>query len=268
MSVHALEGSGVSADGWQSLAALTDARIALGRAGSSLPTRETLRFALDHARARDAVHAPLDPGPLKAALEALCGACLQVKSAAADRACYLQRPDLGRRLSDADRAALTGPADGFDVAFVLGDGLSAEALQRHALPLLESLWPALRAQGLRLAPPVLAEQARVALGDEVGERLGARLVVVLLGERPGLSSPDSLGAYLTAAPRAGLSDAARNCVSNIRPAGLAYALAAYKLCWLIEAGLQGGTGVALKDQSEADPAYLHLAASLARLAAL
>jgi ethanolamine ammonia-lyase small subunit len=236
-------------DPWQALRALTPARIALGRAGASLPTRAHLEFQLAHARARDAVHDGLDVPRLQADLRAAGLESVALRSAAPDRATYLQRPDLGRRLVDDARARLAGLTAGkVDAALVVADGLSARAAQRHAVPVLEALVPRLRDAGWRLAPVVVAEQARVALGDEVGAALDAALVVVLLGERPGLTAPDSLGAYLTWAPRPGRTDAERNCVSNIRPEGLVPALAADKLCYLmLEAARRRLSGVALKD---------------------
>lgn len=237
-------------DPWQRLAALTTARIALGRCGSSLPTGAVLRFDVAHALARDAVHLALDISGLAARWHDLGGAtALRVRSRAGDRLTYLQRPDLGRRLDDDSAARLAGQAGEFDLAIVLADGLSAPAAHGHALPVVLALRPLLA--GLRIAPLVLAEQGRVALGDEIGCLLGARLVLVLLGERPGLSAPDSLGAYLTYAPRVGRLDAERNCVSNIRAEGLSPVAAAHKLAWLIGAALAGKmTGVALKDESE------------------
>lgn len=247
-----------AADPWATLRGFTAARIALGRAGASLPTVEWLRFSLAHAQARDAVHLPLDAARMQRELEALGFAVARVHSAAADRATYLRRPDLGRRLAPAAEAALqalaAAPGAAADVAVVVGDGLSARAVQAHAAPLLAELRPRLEAEGLALGPVVLAEQARVALGDEVGERLGARSVLVLIGERPGLSSPDSLGAYLTWAPARGRSDAQRNCVSNIRPEGLPYALAAHKIAWLLAGARRlGASGVVLKDESDLQP---------------
>jgi ethanolamine ammonia-lyase small subunit len=237
-------------DPWASLRVLTDARIALGRAGASLPTREVLAFALDHARARDAVHLDFDAEGLAARIEALGLATRLVASAAPDRPTYLRRPDLGRRLSGESAARLDGAAPGADVAIVVADGLSSAAVHAHAAPLIAALLPHVAANGWRLAEVVLARQGRVALGDEIGERLGARLVVVLIGERPGLSSPDSLGAYITFSPRVGRTDAERNCVSNIRPAGLSYQDAAFRIAWLARAALWLGlTGVALKDDS-------------------
>ena len=242
------------ADPWADLRCHTPARIALGRAGSSLPTIEVLRFAAAHAQARDAVHIALDTAALAQDLAALgLGlATLTVRSRAADRASYLRRPDLGRRLDAADALHLQAEANGpVDLALVLGDGLSAVALQQHAAPLLAALMPLL-APALTLAPLVIATQARVALADEIGALLQARLVLILLGERPGLSAPDSLGAYLTHAPQVGCHDAQRNCVSNIRPAGLPLALAARRLAWLVREALRRRvSGLALKDDSGA-----------------
>jgi ethanolamine ammonia-lyase small subunit len=238
-------------DPWSALRDLTSARIALGRAGASLPTHEVLAFALDHARARDAVHLDFDASGVASRIEALGLATLAVDSAAPDRPTYLRRPDLGRRLAPASAARLDGVATrGSDLAIVVADGLSSAAVHAHAAPLIAALQPHVAREGWRLAEVVLARQARVALGDEIGERLGARLVVVLVGERPGLSSPDSLGAYITFAPRVGRSDAERNCVSNIRPAGLGYEEAAFRIAWLAREALRLGlTGVALKDDS-------------------
>jgi len=244
-------------DPWGPLRAHTPARIALGRTGASLPTAEVLRFAAAHAQARDAVHQALDTDALTTALRADGWAVHSVVSAAADRAAYLRRPDLGRRLAPASAQSLQAlqaqaQAQSLpppDLALVLADGLSAAAAQQHGVAVLAHLRTAL-AGALRLSPVFLATQARVALGDEVGELLCARAVLVLLGERPGLSSPDSLGAYLTFAPRLGRSDAERNCVSNIRPAGLAPERAAARLAWLVREALRLRlTGVALKDGS-------------------
>lgn len=235
-------------DPWTALRAHTMARIALGRAGASLPTAEWLQLAEAHALARDAVHTPLDVPWLEADLRRHGFEPQVVASAAPDRASYLRRPDLGRRLSPACAGSLEPAAGG--IAVVLADGLSARATQRHAVPLLRALRTLLQAAGEPIAAVVVATQARVALGDEIGERLGARAVLVLIGERPGLSSPDSLGAYLTWAPRTGRSDAERNCVSNIRPEGQPPAQAAARLAWLLAAARRlGATGVALKDES-------------------
>ena len=238
----------VARDPWFRLRDLTAARIAIGRAGGSLPTHELLSLSLDHARARDAVHHPLDVGALQAGLGERGLPCMTVHSAAGDRATYLRRPDLGRRLDDASRARLRDAADGrgYDLALVFADGLSAIAVERHALSVIDDLLAALG--DWRLAPVVIAEQARVALGDDIGSALRARQVVMLIGERPGLSSPDSLGLYLTYAPRPGLSDADRNCISNVRPAGLVPAAAARRLDHLLRgARALGASGVALKD---------------------
>jgi ethanolamine ammonia-lyase small subunit len=242
----------VPPDPWSALRARTPARIALGRSGASLPTHEVLAFSLAHAQARDAVHTPFDAQGVADAIAALGLATLPADSAAPDRAVYLRRPDLGRRLCAESRAFLSGQArDPCDLAIVVADGLSSTAVHAHAAPLIETLLPLARAEGWGLAPVVVAQQARVALGDEVGEILSARMVLLLVGERPGLSSPDSLGAYLTLGPRVGLTDAQRNCVSNIRAEGLSYAEAAFKLAWLMREALRiGETGVALKDESD------------------
>jgi ethanolamine ammonia-lyase small subunit len=238
---------------WAALRRHTAARIALGRAGASLPTAAHLAFQQAHAEARDAVHAALDAEALQAGLHALGEVPLQVQSRAADRAVYLQRPDLGRRLNEdsAARVAALQPAE-TDLAFVLADGLSALALQRQALPLFSALRERLLRQGgWSWAPPVVATQARVALGDEVGALLKARCVVVLIGERPGLSAPDSLGIYFSWAPRPGLTDADRNCISNVRPEGLAPEVAAAKLHGLLSlARTRRLSGVALKDEED------------------
>lgn len=243
---------GVTPDPWTALRRHTPARIALGRTGSSLPTSEVLGFALAHAQARDAVHAPFEAEATAAAIEALGREAVIVDSAAPDRATYLRRPDLGRTLSEAGRAALAARTRGAcDLAIVVADGLSSTAVHAHAAPLVQALLPAVEAAGWRLAPVVVARQARVALGDAVGEVLGARLVIVLIGERPGLSSPDSLGAYITFAPKVGRTDAERNCVSNIRAEGLGYEAAAFKLSWHAREALRLGlTGVGLKDESD------------------
>jgi ethanolamine ammonia-lyase small subunit len=227
------------------LRSLTPARIGLGRAGSGVPTGELLAFGLAHARARDAVHAKLDVEGLISAFHPMKFQVQVVKSAAPDRATYLRRPDLGRTLGEKEvLQKLENP-----IALVIADGLSALAVQRHAAPLIRAL-VALAPQRWAGAPAAIALQGRVALGDAIGERFGAQLVVVLIGERPGLSSPDSLGAYLTFAPRVGRTDAERNCVSNNRAEGLAYEAAARRIDWLAAAALARGlTGVGLKDES-------------------
>jgi ethanolamine ammonia-lyase small subunit len=238
-------------DPWAALRSRTPARIGLGHSGGSLPTAAHLDFQLAHARARDAVHHPLDVAALAADLRRTGLRSLPVRSAVTDRRAYLTRPDLGRRLDAESRERVKHLAESEespDVAFVVADGLSALAPQRHSVPLLAALMPALGADGWRVSSIVVAEQARVALGDEIGELLGASLVAVLIGERPGLSSPDSLGIYLTWGPKVGRTDAERNCISNVRPDGLACGLAALRLRFLLtEARRRKLTGVGLKD---------------------
>jgi ethanolamine ammonia-lyase small subunit len=234
------------ADPWTALRRHTPARIALGRAGTSLPTSEVLRLAAAHAAARDAVHLPLDVAALLADLRAQGFEATTAASRATSRIEYLTRPDLGRLLAPAGIDAQPCDAGG-RLCIVVADGLSAIAAQRHATPLLA----ALREAGVAAERLVVATQARVALGDAIGERVGALLVLVLIGERPGLSSPDSLGAYLTWAPRTGRVDSERNCVSNIRPEGLAIADAARRIAWLVrESRRRRVTGIGLKDDSE------------------
>ncbi|MBC7892372.1 MAG: ethanolamine ammonia-lyase subunit EutC, partial [Sphingobacteriaceae bacterium] len=208
-------------DDWEFLRTYTLARIAPGRAGHSLPTKALLDFNLDHARARDAVHSALDVERFSEKLRVLYPEILCLKSKAKTRQEYLLRPDFGRTLSEESRENLqTFDSPGYTLGIVVADGLSAQAVENHAVPLLEKLVPACREWGWNLAPLCLVEQGRVAVADEIGALLKVELVVILLGERPGLSSPDSLGAYLTYAPRPGLSDEARNCVSNIRTEGM------------------------------------------------
>jgi ethanolamine ammonia-lyase small subunit len=247
-----------SANPWADLRRLTPARIGLGRAGTSLPTAAHLAFQLDHARARDAVHRPLDAARVAAELCALGLDVLRLHSAAADRATFLQRPDLGRSCDEASREKLAGLGQSApDVAFAVIDGLSSLAIETNAAPFLAALLPLLAAAGVTVGPAALALQGRVALGDEIGAAFGARMIVVLIGERPGLSSPDSMGLYLTHAPRRGRSDAERNCISNIRPDGLAYDAAARKAFYLIGEALRRGlSGVALKDETGADGARI------------
>ncbi len=240
-------------DPWADLRAHTAARIALGRAGSALPTGELLRFGLAHAEARDAVHIRLDTARLEADLHALGCATLTARSAAADRATYLLRPDLGRRLDadDAQRLGRQAAPGGCDLLLVVADGLSSLAVQRNAAPLVQAI-QAQAPAGWTLGPVAIATQARVALGDEIGALLGARMVAVLIGERPGLSAPDGIGIYLTWQPRVGRHDAQRNCISNVRPEGLPASAAAARLWWLCrEARRLGLTGVDLKDHSDA-----------------
>jgi ethanolamine ammonia-lyase small subunit len=225
--------------------------VALGRAGNSLPTRELLEFQWAHARARDAVHAKLDVQALALELNPIAGECLLVRSAAPDRSAYLRRPDLGRCLSADSHCLLTQRRGTFDAVFILADGLSALAVQRHATHLLQSILNLLDPSQWKLAPVVLVEQGRVAIGDEIADCLGSSLSVVLIGERPGLSSPDSLGVYLTWNPRPGLTDANRNCISNVRTEGLSYEAAAHILLWLMNASRQRGlSGVGLKEDKQ------------------
>lgn len=255
---------GVTDNPWSYLRAFTDARIGLGRAGVSLPTRKLLEFQLAHAQAQDAVHLPLD-------VSALCDQLiasdpgqnhtppLVLQSQADDRMTYLQRPDLGRRLDQASRRRLDEVVakDGespFDLAIVVADGLSSLAVQNNAPPLLQALLEELAGDAMaswRIAPLTVVEQGRVAIGDDIGGILGARAVLVLIGERPGLSSPDSLGLYLTWGPRPGLTDAGRNCISNVRPAGLSFAEASRRMGYLLrESRKRKLSGVQLKDRSD------------------
>ncbi|WP_456619179.1 MULTISPECIES: ethanolamine ammonia-lyase subunit EutC [unclassified Bradyrhizobium] len=241
------------------LRSFTPARVALGRSGASLPTKPLLDFTLDHARARDAVHAGFDAQLLVAGLGELGLAVSEARSRAADRRDYLRRPDLGRQLDAGSAEALArGASEPCQLALVIGDGLSAAAVHAHAAPLLKSLLPRLAAEeAVAIGHVVVASGARVALGDEIGAILGARMILMLIGERPGLSAPDSLGAYLTFAPKPGRTDAERNCVSNIHHAGLSYDEAAFKIAWLVREGLaREVTGVALKDESGDPPARI------------
>jgi ethanolamine ammonia-lyase small subunit len=229
------------------LRALTPARVGLMRTGVSQQTQDQLAFQRCHAQARDAVHAEMQSSALAAAIAAVTGnVVLRLHSAAEDRATYLRRPDLGRRLDDASREELLRDARGLvDLAIIVADGLSALAAERHALAVIGALLP--RLASWRLAPVCVVRQGRVAIGDEIGEGLNAEVAVVLIGERPGLSSPDSLGAYITWQPRRGRTDAERNCISNIRGEGLSYAEAALQLeAYLVEARERKLTGVALK----------------------
>src|SRR5712671_4032657 len=230
---------------------LTPARVGLGRAGASMPTRALLEFTLDHARARDAVHAAFDIPALVSGLGDLGLAAFDVSSRARNRKDYLRRPDLGRTLDPASQNLLASHnGSACQLAIAVGDGLSPTAVNAHAIELVRNLIPRLAVDGIEIGYAVVASGARVALGDEIGAILGARMMVMLIGERPGLSAPDSLGAYLTFAPRPGLTDAERNCVSNIHRSGLGYDEGAFRIAWLIREGLARGiTGVALKDES-------------------
>jgi ethanolamine ammonia-lyase small subunit len=220
-----------------------------------MPTGALLEFTLAHARARDAVHATFDISAVVAGLAGLGMHPVQVFSRAPNRGEYLKRPDLGRTLDRASHQSLASHGGGTcRLTLVIGDGLSPAAVNAHAIRVVESLVPRLAADGIEIGPSVVATGARVALGDEIGAILGADMIVMLIGERPGLSASDSLGAYLTFAPRIGLSDAARNCVSNIHGAGLGHEEAAFRIAWLVREGLARRiTGVALKDESGGQP---------------
>ncbi|TMP13554.1 ethanolamine ammonia-lyase subunit EutC [Pseudoalteromonas sp. S2893] len=253
---------------WSDLRRFTDARIGLGRAGISLPTSEMLAFQLSHAQARDAVNFPLDIREMTKTLSAIDALSevekpLSVQSEAVDRVTYLQRPDLGRKLNQAGRTTLLNTMQNrqsstqaqYDLAIVVVDGLSSLAVQKNAAPFISELLKQLPTEPspYKIAPITLVEQGRVAIGDDIGELLNAQVVMVLIGERPGLSSPDSLGLYLTWEPKTGLNDACRNCISNIRPAGLSYFEAARRAVYLLqEAKKCGLTGVNLKDRTQDD----------------
>ena len=248
---EAAPASGTPVDIWMPLRKLTAARIGLPRSGASLATRPLLDLRLAHARARDAVHATANERELSDALRAFGLPVVAVSSMAADRSQYLMRPDLGRRLLPADATSLEVHAtDRTDVVFVITEGLSARALA-HAKPLLAEVLPVLARETWRIAPLIIVRLGRVAAGDVVAAGLNADICVVLIGERPGLSAPDSMGAYLTWRPDAQTSDAQRNCISNIRPEGIAYADAAFKLLHLLRAmRTQKMSGVALKDTTD------------------
>ena len=239
-------------DIWTGLRRLTAARIGLARSGASLATRPVLELRLAHARARDAVHAPLDERRLQDDLGQFGLPVLTVASAVRDRQHYLMRPDLGRQLAaDAEAVLASHRAGGHDVAFVVADGLSARAVQQHACPVLAEVLAALRAEGWRIAPLTIVRHGRVAIGDAIAAMLGAGIVVTLIGERPGLSAPDSMGAYLTWRPGPLTSDADRNCISSIRPEGVGYADAAFKLTHMLRAiRSHQMSGVRLKDDSD------------------
>ena len=240
---------------WLELRRLTPARIALGRTGTSIPTNVQLDFQFAHAQARDAVHLPFDHAGLSSQLAERGRDSLLLHSAATDRHSYLQRPDLGRRLSDESAQALREHAaanpGGVDLAVVVADGLSALAVHKHTLPFLTRMEEQTHAEGWSLSPVILVEQGRVAVADEIGQLLGAKMVVILIGERPGLSSPDSLGLYFTYNPKVGLTDAYRNCISNVRLEGLSYGMAAHRLLYLMrEACRRQLSGVNLKDEAQ------------------
>ncbi|MET3436186.1 ethanolamine ammonia-lyase subunit EutC [Sphingomonas sp. 1185] len=237
-------------DPWTILRRATRARIGLGRSGNAIPMKEVLRFQAAHAMARDAVHAMLDVAALERDLAPL--ATIAVASMAPDRATYLRRPDMGRLLAPDDAERLTALRGPFDIVFVVGDGLSSTAVQRHAAPMIHACRQAL--PELSIAPVVIARQARVAIADPIGAALGARLSVILIGERPGLTVSDSLGLYLTHDPRPGRRDSERNCISNVhRHGGQSYEQAARTLAWLAREALRRSlSGVALKEGQNAD----------------
>jgi ethanolamine ammonia-lyase small subunit len=242
-----------SPDPWSPLRALTPARIGLARAGASLATQPLLDFRLAHARARDAVHAPLDQARLVTDIATLGIPVLAVASAATDRRCYLLRPDLGGRLAPDAAATLAPHVAAYDVAFVIADGLSARAAQMHATPLLAAVLALLRRDqaGWHIAPLVIARHGRVAIGDAVAAALGAACVTILIGERPGLTAPDSMGAYLTWRPGPHTTDADRNCISNIRPEGIGYTDAGRKLAQMLHTmRARRLSGVRLKDETD------------------
>ncbi len=237
-------------DAWESLRAFTDARIALGSTGVSVPLKETLRFKMAHAHARDAVHTSMESNAIAAALGKFGWPVQIIKSRAGSRTEYLQRPDRGRQLSEEAiqqlKAAGTTPCD---IAIIIADGLSATAIHLHVIHLLDVLVPLLKSKGFSLAAFTIVEQARVAIGDPVASLLQAKLSVIIIGERPGLSSFDSMGAYITYRPVPGLTDERRNCVSNIRPAGLGFEMAAGQISYLVsQCFLLQISGVKLKDE--------------------
>ena len=237
-------------DPWTALGKFTPARIALGRAGVSIPYKETLSFKLAHAFARDAVFAKMDKELLVDGVKDLQHPLLILHSKAANRGQFLQRPDMGRRLDENSISAIqvyTGP---YDVCINIADGLSANAINHHVIPVLRILVPALISSGMTVAPICIIEEGRVAISDETGQMLNSKLSIILIGERPGLSSPDSLGVYLTYHPEVGNTDANRNCISNIGPNGLSYQAAADKILYLIKESIRLKlSGVLLKDSS-------------------
>lgn len=239
-------------DSWESLKAFTRARIALGRTGIAPPLNEVLNFKMCHAHARDAVYSILEVNELEEALQQFQSSVVTVASQAGDRSVYLQRPDYGRKLDKISLDNLKNESSySVDVSITVADGLSATAINKHAVPVLKKLIPRLKQSVLTIAPIVIARQARVAIADEIGSLLNAKLSLILIGERPGLSSPDSMGAYITYNPSPGTTDESRNCVSNIRPEGLNYDLAAEKIVKLIKASLQLKlSGIMLKDEEK------------------
>ena len=238
-------------DAWQFLQNYTHARIARGRAGHSIPTSELLKFQADHAQARDAVYSELDIEQLnKSISEAFDLKIFNLKSEVENRSQYLQRPDLGRTLSRISREELTSVnISESDICFVITDGLSAEAINQNAVPILGNLIPKLTEINWKIAPICIVEQGRVAIADEIGFLLKSEIVIILIGERPGLTSPNSLGAYITFRPYVGMTDESRNCVSNIRPEGMNFQMATDKILYLLtEIKSKKLSGVNLKDE--------------------
>ncbi|HKK32545.1 MAG TPA: ethanolamine ammonia-lyase subunit EutC [Desulfomicrobiaceae bacterium] len=243
----------ITRDIWNELRQFTDARISLGRCGSSLPLHESLAFKLDHARARDAVWLPMDLASLSEKLDGVGLASLHLASSVADRNEFLTRPDKGRQLDTVSGTLLQRQETGKDICVVVGDGLSARAIHENGVPFLTSFMPLLHAAGLTSTPICLVENARVAIGDEIAHLLDARMVILLIGERPGLSSPNSMGIYMTFAPKPGTTDESRNCISNIRFGGLSTDEGVRKLAYLVENSLHRQTsGVMLKDRMAPD----------------
>ena len=253
-SMTSRTGSAVTPNPWRQLSEHTDARIGLGRAGGSLPTAPHLAFQLAHAQARDAVHLPLDTEEMMSALESRFESVVRLHSRAFDRGEYLRRPDLGRQLDEESLEQLSAMnIEQCDLSITVVDGLSSRAIHEHAATLLDHLIPEFESRGWSVGPVALVEQGRVAIGDPVGEAIGARMGLVLIGERPGLSSPDSLGVYFTWKPQNGRRDSERNCISNIRPRGQSFDAAAKLILYLLdEASRREVSGVELKDDSVVD----------------
>ena len=247
----------VECDPWSDLKQFTDARIALGRTGCSLLTDDYLQFSLAHARARDTIYMPFESEKVGNRLRQMGLDTLEVSSQASSRSMFLRQPDMGRRLNDASRQQLKDmDYKGADVLLVIGDGLSSKAVNKQAVPLIANFLPYMEELGLTVGPVVLAHESRVALGDDIAEMMHCGLVAILIGERPGLSSPDSLGVYITYKPFAGRLESERNCISNVRPEGLNYERAAFKMAWLVEAAYDlGKSGTALKDKSDNPQCY-------------
>lgn len=257
VSDNQIEGEQASKqDVWTELKKYTQARIGQGRVGCSLPTKQQLQFNLDHAMARDAVNTPLEMHEIEQQLNKMGLTCVVLHSKAENRTHYLQRPDLGRTLSSASINKLKQvekPSQGYDIALVLVDGLSSTGVQQHGALLCQTIVDKLTSQSLSVSRICLVAQGRVAIGDEIGFLLNANSTVLIVGERPGLSSPDSLGIYYTYHPQPGLNDASRNCISNVRPAGLSIADASEKLVWLVNQSFKRKlSGVNLKDNSKSN----------------